>query len=152
MRRTPQGRTTAGPTATCVALAGLCTIVGCGSGASRHQPSPTQAGAATPQTVTVTRTPPRTAPPALKRHRPFAVGMRGMTFTDHSRSVTLPGEGTGPRTLVTIIRYPAQGPASRVDAQGAPPVRVVRFTLVVFGHGYAVTPARTPQAAPTSPT
>jgi len=42
---------------------------------------------------------------------------------------------------VTIIRYPAQGPASRVDAQGAPPVRVVRFTLVVFGHGYAVTPA-----------
>src|SRR5256885_1297676 len=141
MRRAPQGRTTTGPTATCVALAALCTIVGCGSGASRHQPSPTQASTATPQTVTATRTPPWTAPPDPKPHRSFAVGMRVMTFTDHSRSVTLPGKGTGPRTLVTMIRYPAQGPASRVDSQRAPPVRGVRFPLVVFGHGYTVMPA-----------
>jgi dienelactone hydrolase len=67
--------------------------------------------------------------------------MRVMTFVDNSRTVTLPGRGTGPRTLVTIIRYPAQGPASRVDVQGAAPVRGVRFPLVVFGHGFEVTPA-----------
>jgi dienelactone hydrolase len=67
--------------------------------------------------------------------------MRVLTFTDHSRTVTLPGKGPGPRTLVTLIRYPAQGPASRVDVPGAAPVPGLRFPLIVFGHGFEVTPA-----------
>jgi dienelactone hydrolase len=49
-----------------------------------------------------------------------------VTFVDRSRSVTYPGEAPQPRKLVTIVRYPA---------------RPGRFPLVVFGHGFAVTPA-----------
>jgi dienelactone hydrolase len=67
--------------------------------------------------------------------------MRVVTFTDHNRTVTLPGKGPGPRTLVTLIRYPAQGAASHVDVPGAPPVRGASFPLIVFGHGYTVTPS-----------
>jgi predicted dienelactone hydrolase len=64
-----------------------------------------------------------------------------LTLTDHSRTVHLPGQPPQPRTLVTLIRYPAQGPASDVDVSAAAPVRDARrFPLVVFGHGYDVTP------------
>jgi dienelactone hydrolase len=42
---------------------------------------------------------------------------------------------------VTVIRYPAQGPASNVDVRGAAPARRAGpFPLVIFGHGFAVTP------------
>lgn len=64
-----------------------------------------------------------------------------MTFTDRSREVTLPGKGSGPRTLVTVIRYPAAGSPSRVDVRAAAPVRGSEFPLVVFGHGFTETPA-----------
>jgi dienelactone hydrolase len=49
-----------------------------------------------------------------------------LTFVDHSRTVTYPGGAPQPRKLVTIVRYPL--------AHG-------RFPLVLFGHGFAVTPA-----------
>ncbi len=43
---------------------------------------------------------------------------------------------------MTVIRYPARGPSSDVDVSGAAPLRgVSAFPLVVFGHGYNVTPA-----------
>lgn len=45
-----------------------------------------------------------------------------------------------PRKLVTAIRYPAQGSPSSVDAIDAAPERGP-FPLVIFGHGFAVTPA-----------
>jgi len=50
-----------------------------------------------------------------------------LTFVDHSRRIGLPGRPAEPRRLVTVVRYPehAAGP----------------FPLVVFGHGFAVTPA-----------
>lgn len=48
-----------------------------------------------------------------------------VTFVDHSRTVAYPGQAPAPRRLVTIVRYPL--------ASG-------RFPLVVFGHGFAVTP------------
>jgi dienelactone hydrolase len=71
----------------------------------------------------------------------FAVGIRTLTFVDHSRTVTFPGHALGPRTLVTVIRYPAVGPASRVDVRGATPATGAGpFPLVIFGHGFAVTP------------
>jgi dienelactone hydrolase len=66
--------------------------------------------------------------------------MRVVTFTDSSRKITLPGRSRGPRTLMTLIRYPAAGPPSDIDVHGATPVRGARFPLVIFGHGYAVTP------------
>jgi dienelactone hydrolase len=73
---------------------------------------------------------------------PFAVGERTITFVDTSRTVRFPGRPPEPRTLVTVIRYPAQGPGSGVDLLSAPPARTgKRFPLVIFGHGFAVTPA-----------
>jgi dienelactone hydrolase len=49
-----------------------------------------------------------------------------LTLVDRSRTVTYPGESAQPRKLVTIVRYP--------KASGT-------FPLIVFGHGFAVTPA-----------
>jgi predicted dienelactone hydrolase len=50
-----------------------------------------------------------------------------LTFVDHSRLIRLPGRRPAPRRLVTVVRYPRHAPG---------PV-----PLVVFGHGFAVTPA-----------
>lgn len=72
---------------------------------------------------------------------PFATGIRTLSFVDPSRTVRFPGRKPAPRTLVTVIRYPAAGPASGTDLPGAPPARTVGpFPLVIFGHGFAVTP------------
>jgi dienelactone hydrolase len=82
----------------------------------------------------------RSQPPPPQRR--FAVGIEQLTFVDRSRTIAVPGEGRRPRTLTTIIRYPAQGPVSRVDIAGAAPDRAAGpFPLIVFGHGFAVTPA-----------
>jgi dienelactone hydrolase len=71
----------------------------------------------------------------------FAVGIRTLRFVDHSRTVQFPGRKPSPRTLVTVIRYPAVGPVSAVDRPGAPAARAGGpFPLVIFGHGFAVTP------------
>jgi dienelactone hydrolase len=71
----------------------------------------------------------------------FAVGIRTITFVDTSRTVRVPGQPPGPRKLVTVIRYPALGRATAVDVPGAPPARDAGpFPLVIFGHGFAVTP------------
>jgi dienelactone hydrolase len=79
--------------------------------------------------------------PVPTQHTAFAVGIRTLTFVDRSRTVRLPDGKLAPRTLVTVIRYPALGPASRVDVPGAPPARARDpFPLVIFGHGFAVTP------------
>lgn len=77
----------------------------------------------------------------------FAVGLERCTFVDHTRTVT--NYSTTPfsvlsarRTLVTEIRYPTKlvvgGSRERV---GAPPVeRIGGYPLIVFAHGYDVTP------------
>jgi dienelactone hydrolase len=77
---------------------------------------------------TSTKPPPRKPPPrhvAPGVRRP-GISTRTITFVDHSRTVMLPATGTVPRRLATIVRYPrgARGP----------------LPLVVFGHGFAVTP------------
>jgi dienelactone hydrolase len=65
-----------------------------------------------------------------------------LAFIDHSRLVRLPGGGLVPRKLVTLVRYPATGSPTRADVVGAPPERAAGpFPLLVFGHGFAVTPA-----------
>ncbi len=85
---------------------------------------------------------PRAASERTPAGPPFAVGERTLTFVDASRTVRFPGKPPEPRTLVTVIRYPALGPSSRVDLPNAPPARFEgRFPLVIFGHGFAVTPA-----------
>lgn len=72
----------------------------------------------------------------------YAVGERVITFVDHSRTVTYPGHRREPRTLVTVIRYPAVGRPGQMDLRDAAPDRAAGpFGLIVFGHGFAVTPA-----------
>jgi dienelactone hydrolase len=69
------------------------------------------------------------------------VGGRVLTFVDRSRTVQYPGEGPAPRRLVTIVRYPAVGPPGGGDIAGARPLRAEGpYPLVIFGHGFAVTP------------
>jgi fermentation-respiration switch protein FrsA (DUF1100 family) len=75
-------------------------------------------------------------------HGPYAVGEIFIHFTDPSRTVTFPGQRPQPRPLETVIRYPALGNASRVDVRDAPPARADGpFPLIVFAHGFDVTPA-----------
>lgn len=73
---------------------------------------------------------------------PFAVGEIFIHFTDSGRTVTFPGQRPQPRPLETVIRYPALGNPSRTDVRDAPPARVGGpFPLIVFAHGFDVTPA-----------
>jgi dienelactone hydrolase len=124
--------------AACVAI-----LAGCGS-STKHTASRT----ATPAPITThpatTRTEtaaPRPAPPVRKQQPPFAVGLREVTFVDHSRTVQFPGSAPQPRTLETLIRYPTHGRASDTDLGGAPPARADGpFPLIIFGHGFNVTP------------
>ena len=54
----------------------------------------------------------------------------------------LPDGRTVPRTLETYVRYPARGPVTSGDVRGAPAARSAGpFPLIVFGHGFAVTPS-----------
>jgi hypothetical protein len=77
----------------------------------------------------------------------FGVGITRCTFVDHSRSVlnyaTTPYRvSSSSRVLVTEIRYPTQflagGPAESVGA--APVPHSGGYPMVVFAHGYDVTP------------
>jgi fermentation-respiration switch protein FrsA (DUF1100 family) len=84
---------------------------------------------------------PPAKPSARARPTAFAVGLRVLTLTDTTRTLQLPEGRSGPRTLVTYVRYPALGSASITDAPNAPPDRADGpFPLVVFGHGFAETP------------
>src|SRR5450755_1663534 len=72
---------------------------------------------------------------------PFATGLIGLRFVDHTRAIRLADGKTVPRTLETYVRYPALGPDSGSDIRDAPAARGAGpFPLIVFGHGFAVTP------------
>jgi predicted dienelactone hydrolase len=99
-------------------------VAGCGTQKPQTHSATRPATQSPPATTTIVATTP--APkPKRKPHPPFAIGERVLTFIDHTRTVTFPGEAPQPRKLVTIVRYPL--------ARG-------RFPLIVFGHGFAVTP------------
>jgi dienelactone hydrolase len=73
---------------------------------------------------------------------PFAIGLRVLRLVDHTRTIRLPGGRREARPLVTYVRYPALGAPSGNDLPDAPAARSAGpFPLVVFGHGYRVTPA-----------
>ncbi len=72
----------------------------------------------------------------------FAVGLRVLRLVDTTRSIELPNGHSEPRTLLTYVRYPALGKPGRTDLLDAPPAHADGpFPLVIFGHGFAVTPA-----------
>jgi len=68
-------------------------------------------------------------------------GKRVLTFVDRSRTVQYPGKAPVPRSLVTIVRYPAAGAPGGGEIASARPLRSAgSYPLVIFGHGFAVTP------------
>lgn len=73
----------------------------------------------------------------------YEVGELILTFTDPSRRVWYPGARRAvPRTLETVIRYPATGNPGRQDVFGAPPANDRGpFPLIVFAHGFDTTPS-----------
>jgi dienelactone hydrolase len=71
----------------------------------------------------------------------FAVGLHVVRLQDPSRLIHLPSGATEPRTLVTYVRYPALGASNATDVRdAAADTAAGPFPLVVFGHGFAVTP------------
>jgi fermentation-respiration switch protein FrsA (DUF1100 family) len=56
---------------------------------------------------------------------PIAITTKVVQLVDHSRAVQFPGQPPVPRSLTTIVRYPS---------------RAADLPLIVFGHGFAVTP------------
>lgn len=71
----------------------------------------------------------------------FAVGLRVLRLVDRSRAVRLKGGRSEPRVLVTYVRYPALGAPGATDVPDAMPASAGGpYPLIVFGHGFAVTP------------
>jgi alpha-beta hydrolase superfamily lysophospholipase len=74
---------------------------------------------------------------------PFAVGLHVVRLADTSRRIRLADGVSAQRTLLTYVRYPADGPPGATDQVDAVPARRGGpFPLIVFGHGFAQTPAR----------
>ncbi len=69
-------------------------------------------------------------------HAGYALGTLTLTFVDRHRAIRLRGGRSAPRTLLTYISYPAQGARGSAAAPAPGP-----FPLVVFAHGFDVTPA-----------
>lgn len=104
-----------------------------GSGARSHR----GAGAAQHKSTETRPSSSAKSPPSS-----FAVGLRILRLVDTSRTIQLPNGTSEPRTLVTEVRYPALGAPDRTDLLDAPAARADGpFPLIVFGHGFAVTPA-----------
>jgi fermentation-respiration switch protein FrsA (DUF1100 family) len=100
----------------CAAAAAIA-LAGCAHATARHVKTTRRATTTAASTATTPRKP---------RTRPGALTTRTLTFVDRTRTVLLPGIGRRPRTLVTVVRYPR--------ARHRP------LPLVVFGHGFAVSP------------
>ena len=101
-------------------------------------------------TVTLTAAPVRAAGPPPPPNggaplspgsvgQPYGIGETTLTYTDFTRRVSIPGRGSEPRQLETIIRYPTPI-ASQTDAVDAP-AAAGPFPLVVFAEGFDITPA-----------
>jgi dienelactone hydrolase len=69
----------------------------------------------------------RAAGVAHRISAPVEIAEQVVTFTDRHRTIRLPDGAVVPRRVVTVIRYPLH-----VDGP---------LPLIVFGHGFAVTPA-----------
>jgi dienelactone hydrolase len=81
-----------------------------------------------------------TAPNAAAPAAQAAVGLRTLVFVDRSRAIHPRHHSIQPRTLVTYVRYPAAGAAAAGDLIDAPAAAGRPYPLVVFAHGFDVTP------------
>jgi fermentation-respiration switch protein FrsA (DUF1100 family) len=81
------------------------------------------------------------SPPPTPTGPPFPVGLRVLPLVDNTRAIH-PAGSSQPRRLLTYVRYPAVAAAGKTDVMDAPAARAAGpFPLVVFGHGFAVTPS-----------
>ena len=72
---------------------------------------------------------------------PYAVGVTVVRFVDPTRRILLAHHRSEARSLTVIVRYPALGAMSGGDsAHGAPAKSTGPYPLIVFGHGFRVTP------------
>jgi dienelactone hydrolase len=119
-----------------VAVAALASS-GARSGNGRHPPrSAPRAGRASAAQVHDRASPGATVQAATGP--PYPVGIIHLRLVDRTRTLTIPGGGTAPRTLLTSIRYPAVGAPTSGEHVDATPA-AGPFPLIVFGHGFAVT-------------
>ncbi len=113
-----------------IAVALGVAFVTLGQGTERRSTRPRAASTTparvTPPAVTTTTTTTAAAPKPKPAGPPYGVGLTTLRLVDGSRRITLPNGSTEPRALVTYVRYPlGRGP----------------FPLIIFGHGYTLTPA-----------
>jgi fermentation-respiration switch protein FrsA (DUF1100 family) len=104
---------------------------------------PVAAGAGVPAHGANTTGGQEAAPPGPSPTRPSAsvVGLRVLHLTDPTRTIRLANGRREPRPLITYVRYPALGAAGATDVLDAPASHAGGpYPLVVFGHGFAVTP------------
>jgi dienelactone hydrolase len=90
---------------------------------------------ATPSTAPAT-----TRPAVHHAAPPSAIGITTFRISDPHRTIRMPDGTTAPRSLVVTVRYPATGPTRGGDVPNAPPA-AGRHPLIVFGHGFDITPA-----------
>src|SRR4051794_9612161 len=115
-------------------------------GTTTPAPTTIATGATTATTTAAGTTAPAGPPPeagATAIGRSYAVGTRSLTFVDSSRTTSPNGAfgGAPTRTLPTKFWYPAEGPSGGVAAADAPPDAAQGpYPLVLFAHGYDVTP------------
>lgn len=105
-------------------------------------PTPTLTVAPTSAVAATTTTVPGKAP--LEVDRRYAVGVHQVTYVDSSRSTSANGSfaGASTRTLPATIWYPALGdPDGAAQSDATPDRDHGRYPLVLFAHGYEVTPA-----------
>ncbi len=120
--------------AICAVVAGVALILVTGGGSrrsaaggpARAAPTTVASTAPAPTTTTASSTAPsrlhrRSRPPAAYRIRKLTVRL-----TDPTRRI-----GTARRSFLTIVRYPVPAPGQHPGP----------FPLIVFGHGFAVSPA-----------
>lgn len=110
-----------------------------------HDPS--RAPTTSSTSLAPTSAPPTTAAPpstpGVDPSRRAAVGTRTLTFVDPTRATSANGSfaGAPTRTIPTELWYPAEGdPAAGPVADATPDRSRGPYPLVLFAHGYAVTP------------
>lgn len=124
-----------------------------GTHARTSRPHVTGAGGAAPSDPTVPGpTPPAptaapaagtgasTRPAAARTAGPYRVGLVTAHFVDGSRPAPARAGGNPGRVLDTVISYPVDGDAAAPPVGGGPPPAAGPFPLVVFVHGFDVTP------------
>ncbi|MCW3031797.1 MAG: hypothetical protein QOK19_1945 [Solirubrobacteraceae bacterium] len=83
---------------------------------------------------------PAAAPSSTAAGGSYAVGMRVLRFVDGSRLARPLHRRPETRKLPMVLRYPAAGATNVPESVGTPAAKGP-FPLIVFAHGFAVTPA-----------